>query len=134
MSYRHHTVQSFARVMFPRTGARVVVPVAITLQDRIRGLLGVTHLHTDEGMLFMVPEDEPVSMTMRGMLVPLDFLFLDGKRVCEVHHGVPADFPDPVRPVSVPWVPLVLEMRAGFAYDRVILPGDPVHVEMLVDR
>lgn len=132
MSYSHPTVRSCARVRFIRSSTNVIVPVAISFRDRVQGLLGTTSLDTDGGMLFMVPEDEVPAMTMKDMLMPLDFIFMDHRRVVGVEHVVPAGQIDPVRSPGDRWVPWVLEMRPGFAYDRVIRPGDPISVEMLV--
>lgn len=132
MSYSHPTVRSYARVRFGRSTTSVVVPVAIAFRDRVQGLLGVSSLGTDGGMLFMVPEDEAPSMTMKDMLMPLDFIFMDHRRVVGVQHVVPAGQVEPVKPPGGRWVPWVLEMRPGFAYDRVIKAGDPVAIEMLV--
>lgn len=129
MSYSH----SYARVRFGRSSTSVVVPVAITFRDRVQGLLGVSSLGPDGGMLFMVPGNENPSMTMKEMLMPLDFIFMDHRRVVGVKHVVAAGQIDPVRPPGGKWVPWVLEMRPGFAYDWVIKAGDPVEIEMLVE-
>lgn len=50
-------------------------------QRRSRGLMFVKHLAADDGMLFVYPQPQPISMWMKNTFVSLDMLFVaaDGK-------------------------------------------------------
>lgn len=50
-------------------------------QRRARGLMFVKHLGAEDGMLFVYPQPQPISMWMKNTYVSLDMLFVaaDGK-------------------------------------------------------
>ena len=67
------------------------IRIADTEAHRELGLMFVTHLPSEEGMLF--PEDKPQIMTMwmKNTLIPLDMLFIDthGKILCLLENTQP---------------------------------------------
>ena len=85
----------------------------------------VTHLPSDEGMLF--PEDKPkiMSMWMKNTLIPLDMLFIDtrGKIVCLLANAKPESLE--ILSCDKP-VKAVLEIGGGEAERRGIKVGDTV--------
>lgn len=60
-------------------------------QRRARGLMFVKHLGAEDGMLFVYPQPQPISMWMKNTYVSLDMLFVaaDGKVVRVVEHTEP---------------------------------------------
>lgn len=89
------------------------------------GLMFVTALPSDQGMLF--PQETPRIMTMwmKNTLIPLDMLFIDGRGriVCLIEQAKPQSLEilSCERPVKA-----VLELRGGEATKRGIRVGDKV--------
>ena len=101
--------------------------VAKTREARQAGLMPVSALAPDQGMLFVFPTESVVFFWMRDTRVPLDLCFLasDG-RILEVLQMTPLD--ETLRPSSAP-VALALELPTGVlaanglgAGDRVVIP------------
>jgi uncharacterized protein len=72
---------------------RFQVEVADTAEERARGLMERETMPQFTGMLFVYPEEGPVSFWMRNTLMPLDMLFFDGTgRLANVReNAVPLD-------------------------------------------
>ena len=67
-----------------------IVEVAITDEEREKGLQNVKSLPENEGMLFVFNDTEEVSIWMKNTLIPLDILFINGELgVVAVYTGVP---------------------------------------------
>ncbi|TNF92045.1 MAG: DUF192 domain-containing protein [Gammaproteobacteria bacterium] len=64
-------------------GKQFNVAVAITRQDRLRGLMGRNQLEKDEGLLIVLPESGQVPVWMKNMKIPLDVIWItyDGEIV-----------------------------------------------------
>src|ERR1044071_5405536 len=58
--------------------AQVLVEIADTDQKRSLGLGGRASLAPDAGMLFIMPQRKKPTFWMKGMLIPLDFIWIDG--------------------------------------------------------
>ena len=101
------------------------IRIADTEAHRELGLMFVTHLPSDEGMLF--PEDQPqiMSMWMKNTLIPLDMLFIDthGHIVCLLANAKPESLE--ILSCDKP-VKAVLEIGGGEALRRGIKVGDTV--------
>ena len=101
------------------------IRIADTEAHRERGLMFVTHLPSDEGMLF--PNDQPqiMSMWMKNTLIPLDMLFIDahGRIVCLLANAKPESLE--ILSCDKP-VKAVLEIGGGEALRRGIKIGDTV--------
>jgi uncharacterized protein len=89
---------------------------------RARGLMFIRELGDDEGMLFIYPEVQPVSMWMKNTYVPLDMLFVraDGRieRVAENTTPQSLETIASGKPVKA-----VVELKAGSATRFKIRPG-----------
>lgn len=101
------------------------IRIADTEARRELGLMFVTRLPSDEGMLF--PEQPPqiMAMWMKNTLIPLDMLFIDrrGRIVCLLENTKPQslDILSCEKPVQA-----VLEIAGGEAQRRGIRVGDRV--------
>jgi uncharacterized protein len=101
------------------------IELATTHEQQERGLMFRKELAANAGMLFLWPEDQPVSMWMKNTLIPLDMLFVahDGKITKITAHAVPLDLTtlpsdDPIR--------AVIEIAGGEAAHQNIKTGDKV--------
>lgn len=109
---------SKAEVLIGKEVIRVDVADTPSLQSN--GLGGRKQLAPNAGMLFTYTEKGRHAFWMRGMLIPIDIIWLDNRRVVHVEHNVPP--PPPGTPESklatyVSTLPanLVLELAAGRA-------------------
>jgi len=101
------------------------VLVADTPERQERGLMFVTHLPRDVGMLF--PQDPPqvVHMWMKNTLIPLDMLFIDaGRHVVYIRANAAVES---LELISTPQLTQsVLEIGGGEAARRGIRVGDEI--------
>lgn len=93
--------------------------------EQMRGLMGREDLASNEGMLFIYPEDRQVQFWMKNVAFPLDMIFLDScGKVVQLHENAQPDDASIVEP-SLP-VRAVLELRGGTSKRDQIRPGDQV--------
>ena len=91
-------------------------------QRRARGLMFIKHLGAGDGMLFVYPRVQPISMWMKNTFVPLDMLFVaaDGK----VTHVVANTEPQSLKTIESGGPVLgVVELPAGSAARLKIAAG-----------
>lgn len=101
------------------------VEIADSPVEQIRGLSGRREMVENEGMLFVFPEIGNYSFWMKGMLFPLDIVWIQGDEVVGVSHNLPpaAEKNPPV--YSPPFsVDKILEINAGLADEHNIQIGD----------
>ena len=107
------------------------VELAISSAQRIQGLSGHPPLAPDAGMLFVFEQAERHSFWMRGMLFPLDIIWIDAEcTVVHVTRNAPPQAPEQALddlPRYVPPVPVlyVLEINAGGAESAAVTVGSP---------
>jgi len=104
------------------------VEIALTSQQRIKGLAGRASLGGDEGMLFIYPKPHMLEFHMEGCLIPLDIAFIDArKRVVAVHTMmVEPDLRGHKVYRSGREAQYVLEVPAGALSRAGVRPGDRV--------
>lgn len=101
---------------------RFDVELAVTPQERSRGLMFRESLPRRSGMLFVFDPPQRVAFWMKNTLIPLDMIFLDKTgTVTRVHEGA---IPGNLTPVEGgDSVFAVLEINAGLASRYSIKPG-----------
>jgi uncharacterized protein len=101
------------------------VEVVATPETRAQGLMYRKALAANAGMLFIYPDEKPVSFWMKNTLIPLDMLFLksDGQIAHIAHNAVPLD-ETPIDSGAA--VKAVLEVKGGTAAALGIKEGDRV--------
>ena len=101
------------------------IRIADTEPRRELGLMYVTRLPSDEGMLFPAEKPQIMSMWMKNTYIPLDMLFIDahGRIVCLLEGTKPESLE--ILSCASP-VKAVLEIAGGEAQRRGIKVGDTV--------
>lgn len=112
-----------------RVKAVVKVDVADTKEKRTKGLGGRESLATDEGMLFIFDKPAQQVFWMKGMLIPLDFIWISGDRVVDIlenRQPPAAGQADSTLEKYGPNTPVdkVLEVNANFIKEHNIQVGD----------
>jgi uncharacterized membrane protein (UPF0127 family) len=88
------------------------------------GLSNRRSLPEGHGMLFLMPEKEEQTFCMRGMRFPLDFIWINQRRVAGITRNVPPTFAGDLK--SPGPVDEVLEVPGGFAQKYGVRVGDRV--------
>lgn len=115
--------------------ARVDATVAASAAARGKGLAGSPALTNNRGMLFTSGHSEIPEIFMRGMTFPIDIVWISRDTVSEVtpnvqpQPGVPDDQLTRYRPAGP--IDHVLEVRAGWAAQHGVQPGDPVSLSSI---
>lgn len=105
-------------------GVTLEVGVARTPAERTTGLSGVASLSEDEGMLFVFEKPDTYDFWMKGMLFPLDIIWLDqDKKVIHIEkNALPESYPKAFGPDQNS--AYVLEVVAGFSDKHKLKIGD----------
>lgn len=107
-------------------GVSIRVTVVDTPEARAQGLSGKDMLGSNEGMLFIFPEDGMYGFWMKDMLFPIDIVWISAdKKVVHIDKNVS---PDTYPQVFEPPFPIryVLELPAGSAEEYTVVPGSQV--------
>jgi uncharacterized membrane protein (UPF0127 family) len=104
------------------------VEIVATPEGRAQGLMYRKSLAANAGMLFIYPDEQPVSFWMKNTLIPLDMLFVraDGSIAHIAHDAVPFD-ETPIDSGAA--VKAVLEVNGGTANALGIREGDRVEYQ-----
>lgn len=105
--------------------------IADTPNKRAKGLSGRQELASNSGMLFVFDQDNIFRFWMKGMLIPLDFIWIKDNEVVDVLINVlppSTGTPDQDLTVYQPKVPVnkVLEVNSGFINQHGIKIGDTI--------
>jgi uncharacterized membrane protein (UPF0127 family) len=114
------------RVTVEIGGKPFELEVAANDDDRQRGLMYRKSMPDDHGMLFVFPDERPLSFWMRNTLIPLDILYLDRSgKVVSVSQmkpldesGVPSGWP----------AKYAVELNVGTAQKLGVKAGDVLRI------
>lgn len=104
------------------------VAVASTIEEQRVGLMNVKpdELGQDEGMLFVFPQEGPLSFWMKNTITPLDIAFMDSRgRIVKTHTMKPLDM---TSHPSVKPARFALEVHAGRLAALGIAEGDVAQI------
>ena len=105
------------------------IELAVSPQERARGLMFRESLPQRAGMLFVFDPPQPVVFWMKNTLIPLDIIFVDKTGVVtSIHeHAIPGDL-SPIEGGDSVFA--VLEINAGLAARYLITPGTQMQHEV----
>ena len=112
-------------VTFPRTDAVLHVRVADTDPERMQGLMGVTSMPADEGMVFVFDQPTTVEFWMKDTLIPLSIAFVDANgTIVTISEMTPCTAePCATYPAAGPYV-LAIEANAHWFAGHGVVVGD----------
>ena len=106
---------------------KIKVDIADELSEQTKGLAGKKRLTEDEGLLFVYPDYKTRSIWMKGMLFPIDIIWiLDGTIV-----GIEKDISphDQLKIYTSPeLINYILEVNAGLSSRNNIKVGDKINL------
>ena len=108
--------------------AELEVFIADTQEKRTQGLMGISELTPNAGMIFIFPELLPRTFWNKNTLIPLDLIWIAGGQVVGVS-ALPSITESNNQIVSVPSpraIDTVLEVHAGWAEAHGVETGDVV--------
>jgi len=109
------------------------VEIADNDEKRVQGLSGRNELAKDRGMLFIFPDSDYHTFWMRGMKIPLDFIWIKDAQIVDVTENVAAPLTDTYAPPTIkPKQPVntVLEINAGEVKAHGFQIGDQVTISL----
>jgi uncharacterized membrane protein (UPF0127 family) len=124
-----------AKLAYP-DGHSIVANVVDTPQSREIGMMCLTKLKPDYGMLFVFPVEMDLNFWMKDTLVSIDMVWIGAdKRVTVVHDRMKkstVDTPDKDIAVASGRGQYVLELPAGAAAKRGLKPGDQLRFDAAI--
>ena len=114
-------------------GFKVLLALAATDEQRIRGLSGLEKLNENEGMLFLFDKPSKQGFWMNEMKFPIDILWLNSdSRVVHIEKNLEPCIIFVACHVYTPQVDslYVLELRSGFTNDHSIQNGTRINLNL----
>ena len=105
------------------------IDIAQTPEQLSNGLMGVTFLPPNSGMLFMFPEESTYSFWMKNTLIPLDIIWLSSDlEIVHIEHAIPCT-EDPCQTYTPDYpARYVLETNLNFTVENSISLGDSIRL------
>ena len=101
-----------------------IVELAVTDEQRQRGLMGRERLEDGTGMLFVFPDEQVRSFWMKNTLIPLSIAYIDSDgRIIDLQDMKALD-DEPPHYVSTEPARYALEANKGFFDERGVKVGD----------
>lgn len=117
-------------------GKKIRVDVVATPAEREIGLMCVTKMPKDYGMLFVFPNEMFLNFWMKNTLVPLDILWIGAdKKITIIHANLPASTtstPDDKIATAGGKGQYVLELAAGESKRRKLKAGDKLNFAVAI--
>ena len=107
-------------------GRKFKLWLATTTAEQTAGLMHVTDLPSDRGMIFLFHHAAPKTFWMKNTPLPLDVIFLHGSTVVRMYNMKPMNshqlYPS-VQPVTA-----AIELCSGTCAELGLKPGDQIHL------
>jgi len=103
------------------------VEIALTEEEKAKGLMFRESLEEDEGMLFIYGEEGIYSFWMKNTLIPLDIIWINPeKKVVYIEHEAQPCGQECKSLIPSKNAQFVLEIKGGTTEKLKIIPGDEV--------
>lgn len=127
-----YNIPSFALeglVKFPsKPGIAVLLEVAVTEEEKSKGLMNRPSLESNRGMVFVFRPARTVTFWMKDTLIPLDMIFVNNGRVVKITKNAEPNQTNILYPSDFE-VTEVIEVNGGFSDAQNIVVGDKVRFE-----
>ncbi len=144
-SYQKYTAPLLRELIPNKTNTSIVqirditykVEVANTNEQKAKGLAGRTSLDQNQGMLFIFPTVDFHTFWMRGMKIPLDFVWINGETIVDLTENVPPPLTETYAPPIIkPKKPVdkVLEINAGHIKANNFQINDQVRISLFKEK
>lgn len=124
----------FIQIFFPN-GKAITAELAITDNERAKGLMFREKINPDQGMLFIFEKEGRHSFWMKNMIISIDILWLNKeKQIVHIEECVPPCREDPC-PSYTTKIPAmyVLELKAGSVKDNSLKRFDTLSFVLVSD-
>jgi uncharacterized protein len=132
---RPQKIAKRAPLTFP-DGKTIQANIVDTPQTRETGMMCLTKLKSDYGMLFVFPQEMDLNFWMKDTLISIDIVWIGAdKKVTVVHPRMKkstVDTPDDKVAVAGGRGQYVLELPAGAAAKRGLLPGSQLKFDVAI--
>lgn len=109
------------------------VQIADTPSERSMGLSGKPNIGETEGMLFVFSEPQRPSFWMKGMVFPIDIIWIKDNTIVEIADNIPVqpNVSDEQLSIYTPRVDVdkVLEVKSGWIFRHDIRVGDKIELQ-----
>tara|TARA_R100000426_G_C4731698_1_gene76054 strand:+ start:35 stop:424 length:390 start_codon:yes stop_codon:yes gene_type:complete len=104
--------------------AKLKVKLAVTEKQMAKGLMNVTEMPENEGMLFCYPEERKLTFWMKSTPIPLSIAFIDkDKKIIQIEDLEPYDETSVQSDRAAKWA---LESNQGWFDQNNISVGDKI--------
>ena len=111
--------------------AKVIVELAVTPEEKAKGLMHREYLDENKGMLFIFEDEKAPSFWMKNTLIPLDMIFINSdNKIVDILVAEPCK-KDPCKSYTPKAdAKYVLEVNAGFSERHNAKIGDEVSLKI----
>jgi uncharacterized protein len=111
-------------------GKEVFLDLAVTFEEKQKGLMFVDFLPDNKGMIFIFDDEDKRSFWMKNTLIPLDIIFIDENYlITNILTALPCE-KDPCE-LFQGKAKYVVEVNAGFCEKNNITKGQSVRLNLL---
>ena len=108
--------------------ATVFLEIAVTSEEKAKGLMNRTHLDSNRGMVFVFKPATQVTFWMKDTLISLDMIFVNNGKVVNIAKDALPNQTSVLYP-SGQQITEVIEVNAGFSDKYNVKIGDTVNFE-----